>query len=1140
MKLLASLVVLMAFSLCNQEVLGQDTIWVQTLTWDSAGRQGVWQFPDDPNQDFRKILMYYNMRCHNAAVGNGNVGCYEWDYSCNTFVTDSQRLDSTQAIQNNYDISGFNDHTFEYQFQQTFTYYQALQKRVQFTQMNQQARAKIGNADGQFSFDAAEGVFRGQFLFSSTELLAAGLRAGNISAIEWPVIEGGAQLQNFRIRMKAVNQAAINFLAPHTEGFTEVYFLDSDFSKAESKILHFYRTFNWNGSSALLMDVSFSKNNKAAEPVFGWQKLQNNVQSISTRSEQRSIVWDGVGAEINHGKLSHLSEELSISFWAYGTAHLQPSNGSVLEAFDSNGQRALNIHLPWSNGSIYFDCGFVAGSYDRIEKAAALNEYEASWNHWSFTKNSATGNMRIYKNGRLWMSGTGKTKKIQLQNLRIGEALGYDGVYYGRMRNLTIWKKELDSLDIQNWMHQKINPSHPQFEHLLFYFDMQESNGVLLNDLAPMQQNAQLNYPLPRHSERADKLLTEFIPSDYRPSVAFIIANYTGFNVEDVPLLDSIYKGPSRVKQYRVENNDLILDSTFWLFRSGDEAVYNEAGEIPDFIYITPDGSLSVKPLKYFRKSPAKYELLSLVTPYGNGLDLGKDGKTFVFDVTDFTPILKGKKLLSVEFGAWQEELNIKFAFIKGVPERKVLNISNIWPFDRGYFNEITNNTKFEPRELKLSPAARYHEVRLSVTGHEQNGEFTPKKHFITASGNRKYQFDVWKECAWNPIYPQGGTWIFDRAGWCPGAATDLHRFDVSSQVSPDHSLMLDYGVELPSLTQANYLVSSQIVSYGNYSFSNDVAIEEILRPSSGRVEYERLNPSCSEPILLIRNSGSEILKSCLISYGKKGEAIYQYHWNGSLNPSDTALISLPIPVDGYLGNEAVGEFEVVVSMPNNKTDEHPDNNRLISKYQLVDKYGSNLHFEFKTNTVGTDNSYRIINSAGNTVVERNGLTANTTYRDELNLPHGCYTLQVNDRSHDGLYFWFYSNLGSGFARFSRKVNTAYAPLKTFNPDFGAGFQYDFKVESEVSTKEEWAPRLVSIYPNPASDQVEITVIGSGEGSIRIELLETNGKVIKSNTFEDRDEGKSIQMGVSQLTKGLYYLRIYQNGSFVVRKLVVE
>ncbi|MBK7233131.1 MAG: T9SS type A sorting domain-containing protein [Saprospiraceae bacterium] len=1118
----------------------QDTVWVQTLTWDSTSRHGVWDFPDQPGQSYRKVLMYYNMRCHNAAVGNGNVGCYEWDYSCNTFVTDSSKIDSSAAVQNNYDIRGFTGHTFEYRLNQTYSYYQYLQKRVSFNSTNIQAKAKMGNSDSHFAFDAKEGVYRGQFLFGPTELLAAGLRAGNISAIEWPVSTGGADLTHFRIRIKAINQTEIKPTAPHVDGWTEVYYLDTKFDKVESKILNFYKTFNWNGTSSLLMDVSFTKPNKAAEPEFGWQKLSNNLMSIGTHKEQKSIVWDGVGANLQDGKLAGISEELSISFWAYGTAHFQPSNGSILEGMDANGQRSLNIHLPWSNGTIYFDCGFEAGSYDRIEKAASLNEYEANWNHWTFTKNSKTGIMRIYKNARLWMSGTGKLKNTQLKSLRIGEGLSYDGPFYGRMRDLSIWKTELDSVTIQEWMHKSIDASHPKHNDLLFNFDMQESAGDYLKDLAVPTQDALLSYPLIRHSERADKLLTAFNSSEYRPSVAFIISTYSGFRVDDEAVLDSIYKGPSRIREYRVENNELILDSTYWLFKSGDEEVYNEAGEIPDFIYLDPDGALPINSLKYFRKFPSKYELLSLVTPYGNGLDLGKAGKTFVFDVTDFTPILKGKKLMSVEFGAWQEELDIKFAFIKGTPEREVLDISNIWPFDRGYFNEINNNTKFEPRELTLAQNAKFHEVRMTVTGHEQNGEFTPKKHFITAAGTRKYQFDVWKECGSNPIYPQGGTWIFDRAGWCPGAATDLHRMNITDQVGLNKKILLDYGIELPVLSQANYLVSSQIVSYGPYAYKSDVALEEIMRPSSGRVEFDRLNPSCSEPIIQIRNSGSDVLQSCVIQYGKKGQALHTYTWNGSLNPSSTLQINLPIPFDGYLGNDTSGVFEVSLSSPNGQNDENISNNLMSTTYKLVDKYGSNLHFEFKTNTVPADNSYRIVNASGVTVIERNSMTANTTYREELNLPSGCYSIFVNDRSHDGLYFWFYSNLGSGFARLSRKVNTSYAPLKTFNPDFGAGFQYDFQIESQVATKDEWVPRLISIAPNPAHDQLEISIVGTGSGEMTLELINASGVTVKKEILEDRENGQSQQWNISELPKGIYLLRIGKKGSFVTRKVFIQ
>ena len=63
---------------------------------------------------------------------------------------------------------------------------------------------------------------------------------------------------------------------------------------------------------------------------------------------------------------------------------------------------------PGENGQIYWDCGNDGGGYDRINKQATEAEYEGTWQHWAFTKNATTGDMRIYLNGELWHTGTGK------------------------------------------------------------------------------------------------------------------------------------------------------------------------------------------------------------------------------------------------------------------------------------------------------------------------------------------------------------------------------------------------------------------------------------------------------------------------------------------------------------------------------------------------------------------------------------------------------------------------------------------------------------------------------------------------------------------------------------------------------------
>ena len=45
--------------------------------------------------------------------------------------------------------------------------------------------------------------------------------------------------------------------------------------------------------------------------------------------------------------------------------------------------------------------------------------------HWAFTKNTATGSMKIYKNGAQWHSGTGLNRSIgEIDRFVIGKAFG--------------------------------------------------------------------------------------------------------------------------------------------------------------------------------------------------------------------------------------------------------------------------------------------------------------------------------------------------------------------------------------------------------------------------------------------------------------------------------------------------------------------------------------------------------------------------------------------------------------------------------------------------------------------------------------------------------------------------------------------
>ena len=107
-----------------------------------------------------------------------------------------------------------------------------------------------------------------------------------------------------------------------------------------------------------------------------------------------------------------ISTGIGIALWVYGSSQ-QPRNDTVLCARDASGYRVLNIHLPWGDSNVYWDAGNNGTvSYDRINKIATAAEFEGRWNHWVFSKNADSGEMKIYHNGTVWHSGAGKNRSM--------------------------------------------------------------------------------------------------------------------------------------------------------------------------------------------------------------------------------------------------------------------------------------------------------------------------------------------------------------------------------------------------------------------------------------------------------------------------------------------------------------------------------------------------------------------------------------------------------------------------------------------------------------------------------------------------------------------------------------------------------
>jgi|JI9StandDraft_2_1071091.scaffolds.fasta_scaffold00668_6 Concanavalin A-like lectin/glucanases superfamily len=174
--------------------------------------------------------------------------------------------------------------------------------------------------------------------------------------------------------------------------------------------------------------------------------------------KRRGLVLDGVDDYVQLPPESMpIGNELTVTFWAKGGNSL-PSNNSLIYANGANNERVLNIQLPYSDGTIYFDCGADVNGYDRITKLAQSTESKGQWVHWAFTKNAKTGEMKVYRNGILWHSGTGLKKPLpKTAILHFGKIATANSNYYdGTVSELCIWKSSRTEEQIRNSMYLQL------------------------------------------------------------------------------------------------------------------------------------------------------------------------------------------------------------------------------------------------------------------------------------------------------------------------------------------------------------------------------------------------------------------------------------------------------------------------------------------------------------------------------------------------------------------------------------------------------------------------------------------------------------------------------------------------------------
>ncbi|CAN5489761.1 hypothetical protein BH11BAC2_BH11BAC2_11880 [soil metagenome] len=580
--------------------------------------------------------------------------------------------------------------------------------------------------------------------------------------------------------------------------------------------------------------------------------------------------------------------------------------------------------------------------------------------------------------------------------------------------------------------------------------------------------------------------------------------------------------------------------------------IFNTGGTIADSVFVSADSLWNVAYYSdyTYQEIIENFELGRVMTPYAGNYPTSWT-REFWFDVTDYRSLLTDSADFRVFYDGYSDGFTATtdFYFIEGNPPRNVKRVRNIYPEDYYQYGITTNpiENRLVAKTIDIAADEYMAKIRVIPSGHSFGGpqncaEFCQKNYRFTLDGIQRVQQLVWRtDCGLNPLMAQGGTWIYDRSNWCPGEKSIVRSHEITSWITPGDSLILDMNFDTYTYTSGanfppGYYLSTALITYDTINYAVNAAMDDIISPSTN-FQYSRLNPICNNPVVVIKNNGSQALTSADIHFGIKGGLQQVFNWTGNLAFDQTETVILGQLAWGSAGNTP-DQFEVYISNPNGTADQYAYNDTMRSTLTFTPLYPAQFKLLWKTNNASNETTYQLKDDLGSVLYSNQiGLTANTIYNDTFNLAPGCYELKISDSGKDGLSF-FANNDGTGYARLV-KTDGSNAIIKTFTADFGTAIYARFTVGFTTGVEEKITDAVFQIAPNPNNGRFTLNLILPKADNVEIVISNQIGQVVyremKNGFVQDL-----IDINLNDQSAGMYFVSVKTSNGIMTKKVVLE
>lgn len=272
--------------------------------------------------------------------------------------------------------------------------------------------------------------------------------------------------------------------------------------------------------------------------------------------------------------------------------------------------------------------------------------------------------------------------------------------------------------------------------------------------------------------------------------------------------------------------------------------------------------------------------------------------------------------------------------------------------------------------------------------------------------------------------------------------------------------------------------------------------------------------------ILTIRNRGVNDITSISFNYGIDGNLV-NYNWIGNLSSNQSVQIELD-SLDLLDGNYNYVAYFVSV---NNIQDENQANDSINFSFAI--EKGKQVEINITTNFNGNENYFTITNENDSILIEEGPFGQLESYNYKYCLTSGNYCVNMYDDGGNGLKPTFF-NYDPG----NYQLIVDYEEIIN-DDDIGSGHTYCFEVNPTTAINNRNQFNDFVLYPNPNNGTFTLK---SEELINKIDVLNVLGAAV----YQQEINAAIFQVQLNDLTKGIYFVKIYSNKGTGLQKIMLK